>query len=82
MLKEILLNRGVWVVVFFLLFSMFYFVEEAYEGGAVFLFLHYALLAALYTSIILYAAKKIDAARLVAAEIYVKEVSYGRHELN
>lgn len=76
MLKEILLNRGVWVVCVLVLFSMFYFIEEAYKGGVVFLVLHYALLAALYISIVLYAAKKITAARLAATEIYIKEVHY------
>ncbi len=64
MLKEILLNRGVWVAISFCLFVMCYFAQEAYGSC---LALHYALLAAVYISIALYAIGKITAAKKYAA---------------
>lgn len=79
MLKEIFLNCGVWVVISFCLFVMCYFTQEAYGSCPV---LHYALLAAVWASVVLYVYKKITVAIKAAAGIFLKEVPYGNGDFN
>lgn len=79
MLKEIFLNRGVWVAISFCLFSACCFMEEAHGSCHA---LHYALLAAFYCSIALYLYKKISVAIKAAAGIFLKGVRYGNNNPN
>lgn len=79
MLKEILKNRGIWVVISFILFSAFCFVEEGYSAQF-FVYVHYALLVAVWASVVLYMYKKITVARKAAAGIFLKGVSYGNSD--
>ncbi len=77
MLKEILKNREAWFLISFCIFSVCCFAEEVYGSRGVLFFLHYALLIAVYISIVLYVIDKITVARKARAGIFLKEVSYG-----
>lgn len=76
MLKEVFLNHRTWVVISVIFFSVFCLLEGDYTAPW-FVVAHYVLLAAVYVSILIYAVKKITAARRARAGIFLKGVRYG-----